>query len=262
MSKKLSILLRSARKGNFMSICKWKASASFSKDQILRQHYRLSLDRSNHRPISALPVLSRLLEKLVYDHLYNHLDKNKLLYIFPSGFRTLHLVVTCLLKSTNDWYVNIDNSKVSAVIFIDFKKAFDSVDPGILLGKLHHYGINGIEHDWFRSYLNNRKQSCKANGESSTIQSIEIGVPQGSCLGPLLFLLYIDDLLIALSEAHATVYADDTTISYSSDNMKDLVAVVNSELSAQLSTKCACKYNTILLIERHREIADVLLLRF
>ena len=134
-------------------------------------------DRSNYRPISALPVLSRLLEKLVYDHLYNHLDKNKHLYIFQSGFRSLHSVVTCLLKSTNDWYVNIDNSKVSAVIFIDFKKAFDSVDPGILLAKLHHYGINGIKHDWFRSYLDNRKQFYKVTGESSKIQSIEIGVP-------------------------------------------------------------------------------------
>ena len=96
---------------------------------------------------------------------------------------------------------------------------------------MHHYGINGIEHDWFRSYLNNRKQVCKVNGKSSKIQSIEIGVPQGSCLGPLLFLLYINVLPFALSEVHATIYADDTTISYSSDNMEDLVAVVNSDLS-------------------------------
>ena len=78
--------------------------------------------RSNYRPISILPVLSRLFEKLVYDQLYNHLDKNKLLYTFQSGFRTLHSIATCLLKSTNDWYVNIDNSKVNAVLFIDLKK--------------------------------------------------------------------------------------------------------------------------------------------
>ena len=188
-------------------------------------------DRPNYRPISALPVLCSLFEKLVYDQLNNHLDKIKHLYIFQSGFRSLHSVVTCLLKSTNDWYVNVDNSIVSAVIFIDFKKAFDSVDPGILLGKLHHYGINGIEHDWFRSYLDNRMQFYKVTGESSKIQSIEIGVPQGSCLGPLLFLLCIKDLPFALSGAHATMYSDDTTISYSSENMKDLVAVVNSDLS-------------------------------
>ena len=76
-------------------------------------------DRSNCRSTSVLPVLSRLFEELVHDQLYNYLDKNKHLCIFQSGFRTLHSVVTCLLKSTIDWYVNIDNSKVSAVIFID-----------------------------------------------------------------------------------------------------------------------------------------------
>ena len=96
---------------------------------------------------------------------------------------------------------------------------------------MHHYGNDGIEHDWFRSYLNNRKQFPKVNGESSKIQSVKIGVPQDSCLRPLLFLLCINDLPFAPSEAHATMYADDTTISYSSDNMEDLVAVFNSELS-------------------------------
>ena len=176
-------------------------------------------------------VLSRLFEKLVYDQLYNHLDNNEHLYTFQSDFRTLHSVVTCLLKSTNDWYVHIDKSKVHAGLFIDLKKALDTVDHGILLAKLHHYGLNAIEHNWFRSYLNDRKQLCKVNSESSKIQSIEIGVPQDSCLGFLLFLLYINDLPFALREAHATIYADDTTISCSSDNMEDIVVVVKAELS-------------------------------
>ena len=169
----------------------------------------------------------------MYDQLYNHLVKNKRLYfyLFQSGLRTLHSIVTCLLKSSNDWYVNIDNSKVSAVIFIDLKKAFDTVAHGTLFAKLHHYCINRIENDWFRSYLNTYKQFCKVNGESSKIPFIEIGVQQGSCLWPLLFLLYINDLLFALSETHATMYADDTTTRYSSDNMEGLVAVINSELS-------------------------------
>ena len=97
--------------------------------------------------------------------------------------------------------------------------------------KLHHYGINGIKYDWFCSYLNIRKQFCKANGESSKIQSIDSGVPQGSCLGPLHFFLCINDLPFALREAHDTLYANDATISYSSVNMEDLVAVVSSQLS-------------------------------
>ena len=148
-----------------------------------------------------------------------------------SSFRALHSVVTCLLKSTNDWYVNIDNSKVNAVIFIDLEKAFDIVDHDMLLAKMHHYSINGIEHDLFCSYLNKRKQFCNVNGVFSEIQAIDIGVPQGSCLGALLFLLYVNDLPFALKKAPATMYADNTTIRYSSDNMEDLNAVVNAELT-------------------------------
>ena len=82
-----------------------------------------------------------------------------------------------------------DKGKCTAMIFIDLKKAFDTFDHGLILGKMKVYGISGIEHDWFRSYLNNRKQLCKVNGISSDMKDIDIGVPQGSCLGPLLFLL-------------------------------------------------------------------------
>ena len=146
-----------------------------------------------------------------------------------------------MLKSTHDWYVNIDNSKVNAVILIDLKKAFDTVDHDILLAKMLHYGIKGIEHDWFRSYLNNRKQFCNVNGISSEIQAIELGVPQGSCLGPLLFLLYINDLPFALKKTHATMYADDTTICYASDDMEELNAIVNAELASLNEWLCGNK---------------------
>ena len=117
------------------------------------------------------------------------------------------------------------------MIFIDLKKASDTVDDdGILLDKMKFYGINGIEHDCFRSYLNNRKQFCKVNGVSSDIKDIDIGVPQGSCLGPLLFLLYINDLPFALKKAKTTMYADDIMISYSSKTLDELHRVLNAEL--------------------------------
>ena len=188
-------------------------------------------DRSNYRPISVLPVVSRLFEKLIYDQLYHYLDKNRYLVSHQSGFRSLHSVVTCLLKATNDWYLDIDRGKYTAMIFIDLKKAFDTVDHQILLDKMQFYGITGLAHKWFSSYLDHRRQYCKVNGTASSIENIDVGVPQGSCLGPLLFLLYINDLPFALKKAKATMYADDTAISYSSDRREELDLVINAELS-------------------------------
>ena len=188
-------------------------------------------DRSNYRPISVLPVVSRLFEKLIYDQLYEYLDSNMHLFKDQYGFRNLHSVVSCLLNCTNDWYVNIDRGKFTAMIFIDLKKAFDTVDHQILLNRMRNYGIDGLEHQWFSSYLDNRRQFCKVNGVSSDLAEINIGVPQGSCLGPLLFLIYINDLPFALKRAKATMYADDTAISFSSDNIEEIDAVVNAELA-------------------------------
>ena len=125
-------------------------------------------DRSNYRPISVLPVVPRLFEKLIYDQLYEYLDSNKHLFKDQYGFRNLHSVVSCLLNCTNDWYVNIERGKFTAMIFIDLKKAFDTVVHQILLNKMRNYGIDGLEHQWFSSYLDNRKQFCKAT-ESAPI---------------------------------------------------------------------------------------------
>ena len=143
----------------------------------------------------------------------------------------MHSVVSCLLNSTNDWYVNIDRGKFIAMIFIDLKNAFDTVDYHILLNKMRNYGIDGLEYRWFSSYLNNRRQFCRVNGVSSDPAEINIGVPQGSCLGPLLFLIYINDLPFALKRAKVTMYADDTAISFSSNDMEEIDAVVNAELA-------------------------------
>ena len=188
-------------------------------------------DRSNYRPISVLPFTSRLFEKLLYDQFYDCLSTNKLTYRHQSGFRSLHSVVTCFMKNTNDWYLNIDKGEHTGLIFIDLKKAFDTVDHNIHSQKLAKYGVNGLEHDWFASYLNNRKQFCKVNGVSSSISDINCGVPQGSCLGPLLFLIYIDDLPFLLEKVHVSMYADDTTISHSSMSLADLLHDLNCDLS-------------------------------
>ena len=111
--------------------------------------------------------------------------------------------------------VAVSSPVFTSLVFIDLKKAFDTVHHSILLEKLSLYGIRGIELEWFRSHLNGRQQCCKVNGHISKIESIRYGALQGSCLGPLLFLMYINDLPLSLDNAKVTMYADDTSISYS-----------------------------------------------
>ena len=176
-------------------------------------------ERSNYGPISILLFVTRLFDKLVFNQLYLYLDANKLLYAHQSGFRLLHSVTTTLLASTNDWYLTMDKGKYTGLIFIDLKKAFDTVDHAILLKKLKIFGVTGLEHEYFISYLNNRRQFCKTNGTSSQLKELSRGVPQGSCLGPLLFLIYINDLPFSLLKSNVSMHADDTAIYLSSKTL-------------------------------------------
>ena len=189
-------------------------------------------DRSNYRPISVLPFLSRVFEKLVFNQLYEYLDKIKLIHYKQSELRSLHSAVTCLLKSTDDWYANMDKGRFTATVFIDLKKAFDTVDHDILLQKIGEYGVIGLEHIWFSSYLKNRRQLCKVNGVASNMGEINCGVPQGSFLGPFLFLIYINDLPFSLKSSEVTMYADDTSISYSSKNIDERNETLDSDLDS------------------------------
>ena len=117
-------------------------------------------EKSNYRPISVLPVKSRLFEKLIYDQLYQYMNASGLLSLDQSGFRALHSTITCLLKCTDDWFNGIDKGLLAGIIFIDLKKAFDTVDHEILCKKLAHYGVLGRELSWLKSYLANRRQYC------------------------------------------------------------------------------------------------------
>ena len=125
--------------------------------------------------------------------------------------------------------MNIDRGNFAAMTFIDRKKAFNTVDHHILLNKIDR--IDGLEHKWFSSYLDNRRQFCRVNGISSETAEINKGEPQGSCLGLLLFLIYINDLTFTLKCAKVTMYADDTAILFLSNDMEEIGAVVNAELA-------------------------------
>ena len=167
---------------------------------------------SNYRPISILPVLSKIIERHVHNHLYKYLDEYNLIYEFQSGFRPKHSCETALLRTINTWLKAIDESKIVGAIFLDLQKAFDVVNHEILLDKLSLYGMSQVTLRWFRSYLYNRKQKVTANGYYSDFKNIISGVPQGSILGPLLFILFINDIFMHENVNCSDLYADDSTM--------------------------------------------------
>ena len=188
-------------------------------------------EKSNYRPISVLPVVSRLFEKLVFRQLYQYLNDNCFINSNQSGFRELHSTVTCLLKNTDDWYNGLDTGNLAGMVFVDLKKAFDTVDHQILCRNLESYGVLHRELAWFGSYLSNRVQYCRVNGVDSRIENIDIGVPQGSCLGPLLFLVYINDLPRAVKNSTISIYADDTSPCFKFKDFSRLNEALNEDLS-------------------------------
>ena len=187
-------------------------------------------DLNNYRPISVMFVVAKVFERIVYDQLYNFLNSEEIISKQQSGFRSLHSTVTALLEATDSWAFNIDRGYVNAVVFLDLKTAFDTVDHEILLTKMNRCGIQSKTLDWFKSYLTNRTQRCSVNGCLSDFTTLKCGVPQGTILGPLLFLIYINDLPDCLSFSTPRMYADDTHITYAGSDLP----LIRSSLSHDL----------------------------
>ena len=187
-------------------------------------------DVNNYRPISLLSIFDKIIEKLMHKRLYEFFENNNILFKNQFGFRKQNSTVHALVQITEQIKESIEKGKFGCGIFIDLRKAFDTVNHDILLRKLEHYGVRGTLLQWFESYLSGRKQYVFFDGNSSEQKGISCGVPQGSVLGPLLFLIYINDLPNISKTLKFFLFADDTNIYYEADNLKDLERIVNKEL--------------------------------
>ena len=167
---------------------------------------------SNYRPISVLPIVSKIFEKLVNARLITFLENNNVLFEHQYGFRRGYSTKHSLVNLMDQISKCVDNKQVTLGIFLDFAKAFDTIDHDILLQKLQHYGIRGLPLKWFSNYLVNRKQYVFLDGSKSEKEDILCGVPQGSVLGPTLFVIYINDLPKSSSYFHFRLFADDSNL--------------------------------------------------
>lgn len=201
-------------------------------------------DVNNYRPISILPILSKILEKHVHDSLMDFLINFKLLHKTQSGFRPNHSCETALLGMINSWLEAINSGTMIGVVMVDFKKAFDLVDHKILLKKMKQYKLSDDSLSWFSSYLLNRKQKVSVNNAVSEDAYILDGVPQGSILGPLLFIMFINDLPLYTNSVNTDMYADDTNLYVSGESKSAIERKLQISLNS-LSTWC--KYNGMLL---------------
>ena len=185
---------------------------------------------SNYRPISTISVFSKIFETLMARRLNVYLDNFSIMAPSQFGFRSKKCTADAICEYLDFVYTAIDERCYTNCIFLDFSKAFDTVNHVVLIRKLDRYGIRGPVNDWFKSYLNNRRQYISVNGVVSNLSVIRRGVPQGSVLGPLLFIIYINDLYKSCSKIRMVHYADDTTLFHKGKSMDTLIHETNTEL--------------------------------
>ena len=199
-------------------------------------------DAANFRPISTLSAFTQILEKLVYKQLINYIEKYSILCQFQFGFRKGRSTEQAIAEITDNLKKAIDNNLFTCGVFLDFAKAFDTVNHNILLTKMEKYGIRGLPLQWFTNYLTNRQQYVSMDGTESSKQKVVCGIPQGSSLGPLLFLIYINDIPNCSEKLSFRIFADDTNIFISSSNSIELETLVNQEI---LKVKEWCDINKL-----------------
>ena len=214
---------------------------------------------NNYRPISLLSNIGKIIEKLMHKRLYSFLKTQNCFYPGQFGFRLNVSTNNALMSITENIQAQLDEGKYCAGVFVDLKKAFDTVDHNLLLRKLDYYGIRGIANEWFCSYLKKRKQFVSIQNIMPSVKEILTGVPQGSVLGPLLFPIYINDLHKSIRFSKTCPFADDTSIIQSNTSLERLSKQVKKDLSNLSNWLRANKLNlnvkkTELVIFRPRKL--------
>lgn len=189
----------------------------------------------NFRPISLLPCISKIIEKCVFQQIFNYFEQNKLLYGSQYGYRKNHSTESACLELVDKLYKQLDDNQSPFCVFIDLSKAFDTINHKILLAKLRYYGLDPNAISWFDSYLSNRKQFVEVDGYRSETKYIRTGVPQGSTLGPLLFIIYMNDINEASDVLRSILFADDTSLNstlsiFPSADPREMSSKINIEL--------------------------------
>ena len=187
---------------------------------------------SNYRPISLLSCFSKIYEKVMHKRLTHFLAENNTLFESQYGFRALHSCEHALLEAQNYLHSALDKKQIAILLLIDFSKAFDMVDHGILLNKLEHYGVRGTLLAWFKSYLTGRQQYVNVNNVNSEKLDLKFSVPQGSILGAVLFILYINDLPFINKVAKYIFFADDANIIFTGNNFSEIQSKIDVFLAA------------------------------
>lgn len=210
------------QKASFRKALRWQKLFQFSS--VVKKTF------TNYRPVSLLPQFSKILEKVFDKRLDDFITKHNLLSESQYGLRPGRSTSLALLELIEEISTSLDNKKSSIEVFIDLKKAFDTIDHQLLLKKLDNYGCRGVVNDWLASYLSNRKQYVYFNGINSDLSNVTCGVPQGSILGPKLFILYINDICNVSNVLKFVIFADDTNIFCSHEDIKYLCEQVSIEL--------------------------------